>query len=88
MDEIGKSNQILSGRLDSLDQLRDTIDRLDNDLVALQTTVGSSSSQFAELRERAEEAKQNIENVKQTVIDNYAQNTEVQAMVKDVLLIW
>ncbi len=88
MEELAKATQMLLDRIDSLDLLRSNISSLENGLGTLQNTVTSNDGITDTLFQRADEASTQIENVKKTVVDNYAQNTEVQAMVKDVLLIW
>lgn len=87
-DELNKLNHELKHRLADVDK---NLLRLD----VLEDGMDRTGKSLVELDEKVDEAVagtmgygEQIEGIKKVLTENYATNTEVQAMVKDVLLIW
>ncbi|CAD7958311.1 unnamed protein product [Amoebophrya sp. A120] len=87
-EEISSTVSKIDAKAEELDQLREEFVDHKGVTETLEGGISAAKELVTSVEKKAGSAESRVEQLKQAIEANYAQNTEVQAMVKDVLLIW
>eukprot|EP00392_Amoebophrya_sp_AT5.2_P015840 g16061.t1 len=87
-EEISKTVAQIEAKAEELDMLKEDVNQEKERVTGVEGNLESVRGVAEGVSGTATSAEGKVERLKSLLEANYAQNTEVQAMVKDVLLIW